>query len=141
MLRHLPCSTRFRILIPKDLDACPRIIVLSRGPHTHHIPIPSHLPLYIREILRDLLFRLGEDLASATPRRIMQHSVIRAGIVQLLPDLRAPTLGDLHPSLFNKDVLAGEINVVRKIAFPHGMDIEGLWYRAIIWTCSEMKTM
>jgi len=126
MLRHVTCSTRFRILIPRNLDACPKIILLSRGPHTHHIPIPSHPPLYVREILRDLLFSLGEDLAGATPRGIMRHSVIRAGIAQLLPDLRAPMLGDLHPSLFNKDVLAGEINIVRKIAFPHGMDLEGV---------------
>ena len=119
-------------MVPKDLDACPRIIILSHGPHTHHIPIPSHPPLYIHEILHNLLFRLGEDLATATPCHVMQHSVIRAGIAQLLPDLQAPMLGDLHPSLFNKDVLAGEINIVRKIAFPHGMDIEGLCYKIAI---------
>jgi hypothetical protein len=72
-----------------------------------------------------MLLSLGKDLGCATSHSIMWHSTIQTALEQILPKYPDPILGDLHPSLFNKDILAQEIHTVWTMAFPNGMDIEG----------------
>jgi len=55
----------------------------------------------------------------------MRHPVILAALQRILPQVLSPALGDLHPSLHNKDIIATEIKLIRKNAFPCGLDIDG----------------
>jgi hypothetical protein len=55
----------------------------------------------------------------------MRHPVILAALRRILPQVLSPALGDLHPSLHNKDVIAAEIKLIQKNAFPCGLDIDG----------------
>ncbi|TDL21177.1 hypothetical protein BD410DRAFT_724512 [Rickenella mellea] len=120
------CSARFQIFTPYDLQACPRIALITSGCHYHPIPLPTRTPPSVEKIVGDLLLAIGPDLSDMTPRRFMRHPVVRTKLRQLMPTLNSPTLTDLHVSLVNKDHLRVIIDRVKGLHFPFGTDWQGL---------------
>lgn len=125
-LHKVMCEAKVRVLVPIDRQACPFVLVLCRGIHHHHIPLPSTVPSSIEAYIKTtLLGNMREELSTMTPRRMMRDSKVLSHLRELFPELDSPGLGDLHPSLFNKDLLHRLIKDMKDITYPHGTDIKG----------------
>lgn len=122
------CPNRISVFIPNDLTACPQVLIVSYGPHTHPAPPPSKTPQVYLDILSSLLRDLDWQLADATARRVMRSSAFVRRLKELLQwqNLsRKPVLGDLHPSLRNLDHVNHIIKRVRGLYYPKGTGWEG----------------
>ncbi|KAF8187531.1 hypothetical protein BJ912DRAFT_926768 [Pholiota molesta] len=122
------CQATFSIFEPNNLSACPFILIICKGPHTHVNPFPVKTPPSIYMIFSSLLLNMGWRLADATPRNIMLDSGFMKGLRQHLAwmdDCREPVLSDLHPSLGNSDHVRRYINSLRVKLFPRGTGFEG----------------
>ncbi|KAF8184741.1 hypothetical protein BJ912DRAFT_852992, partial [Pholiota molesta] len=122
------CQAMFSIYEPNDPSACPFILIICKGPHTHIDPFPVKTPPSILMILSSLLVNMGWRLADATPRNIMLDSGFMNGLKQHLAwrnDCVEPVLSDLHPSLGNSDHVRRYINDLRAKQFPRGTGFEG----------------
>ncbi|KAK7061173.1 hypothetical protein R3P38DRAFT_2757690 [Favolaschia claudopus] len=73
-----------------------------------------------------LLESVGEDLPDMTPRCLLRHPAVLAFLRDRLPDIRNPTLSDLHSSLANRSHLIAYIDQAKKIHFPKGTDWNGV---------------
>ena len=122
------CKATFHIYTPDDLDACPRVVVVCRNPHSHTPPAPAKTPPPLVADLRQLLCNMGWRFADATPRRVMLDSGFVHGLRNLLgwESNQSPSLSDLHPSLANLDHLRRLINTVQHTEFPHKTGFEGM---------------
>lgn len=123
-----PCDVRYKVFVPVDLQACPKVLIVSTNPHSHSAPAPSKTPQIYLDIFCSLLRDLKWRLADATARRVMRG----AGFVDQLSRFlrwqnptRKPVLGDLHPSLRNLDHVNHIIKRVRGLSFPKGTGWEG----------------
>jgi hypothetical protein len=105
--------------------SCSRILITSRGEHTHPIPLPTKTPPPIRAEILHLLKTLDEDLPDLTPRRFLRHSATQLYLRQRLPHLRYPTLIDIHPSLSNRDHIRAYILQAQEACCPVGTGWEG----------------
>ncbi|KAF8584048.1 hypothetical protein K439DRAFT_1617029 [Ramaria rubella] len=50
-----PCKVKFQIYKPYDLIACPFVLILVSGAHTHPIPLPLSTPAQVKGMVLDLL--------------------------------------------------------------------------------------
>ncbi|KAJ7720038.1 hypothetical protein B0H16DRAFT_1793932, partial [Mycena metata] len=98
LLENLPCSSRFVVYEPLEEDraTCPYVLIVTRGPHSHPVPLPTKTPLHIRTTLMDLFKQLSDDLADLTPRRFIRHPILRAFLSKRFPTISSPTLADWH---------------------------------------------
>ncbi|KAG1727710.1 hypothetical protein EDB19DRAFT_1857471 [Suillus lakei] len=123
------CQTTYVIYVPNDLQDCPRVLVISRNPHSHPPPMPVKTPPPILRCFESLLLHLEWKLADATPHRIMLDSGFMDGLRRVLGWSLSwdhdPTLQDLHPSLGNLDLVRRRINVLRNTHFPDGTGFDG----------------
>lgn len=121
------CPTTFDVYVPNNLFECPRIVVVSRSPHSHPPPLPVKTPPALVAVLTSLLLSLDWKLADATPRRVVLDSAFIFGLRKHLgwSGLRDPVLSDLHPSLGNLDHVRRCINALRAEYFPEGTGLNG----------------
>ncbi|KAG2745354.1 hypothetical protein P692DRAFT_201720309 [Suillus brevipes Sb2] len=123
------CTTTYDIYVPNDLFDCPRVLIVSRNPHSHALPLPVKTPPAIVKCFSSLLLRLEWKLADATPRQL----VLDSGFMQELRCVLGwsptadfdPHLEDLHPSLGNLDHVRWLINVMCLDRFPNGTGFDG----------------
>lgn len=129
-LTHLSCKSTFRCFEPLEpyRRACPRVLVVCQGAHTHPIPLPIKTPPAIRAEVIELLETLDQDLPDITPRRFIRHPVVFAYLRKHLPTLTHPTLADLHISLANREHLKAFINQVQLQRYPHETGWKGALY-------------
>ncbi|KAF8955028.1 hypothetical protein BDZ97DRAFT_1634183, partial [Flammula alnicola] len=125
--RSSNCKTKFTIYTPNDISICPRIVILSQGPHSHPDPFPVKTPPPVVELLDSLLLELDWKLADATPHKILLDSGFIIGLRRHLrwTEISDPSLSDLHPSLGNADRVRRHILQLRKLYFPKGTGFEG----------------
>ncbi|KAI0041139.1 hypothetical protein FA95DRAFT_1473123, partial [Auriscalpium vulgare] len=83
----LECASRFHMYepIPEHRSGCPFALVVCSGQHTHPIPLPIKTPPLIRREIASLLYSMGNDLAEATPRKLLRHPSVQAYLRQRLP--------------------------------------------------------
>jgi hypothetical protein len=126
------CKTKFTIYTPNDISACPRIVILLQGPHSHPDPAPVKTPTPVVKLLDALLLELDWKLADATPRKILLDSGFILSLRRHLQwsDLADPSLSDLHPSLGNSDHVRRHIIQLRRTYFPKGIGFEGNFFVA-----------
>lgn len=124
---QLPCTSRIRLYEPLEeyRTACPHVLVICQGAHSHPIPQPLKTPPLIRLQIFNLLSSIGQDLADLTPRRFLRHPSVIAYLRQRLPNIPFPSLSDLHVSLSNRDHLQSYIDLAKARAFPEGTGWEG----------------
>ncbi|KAJ3849802.1 hypothetical protein EV368DRAFT_46593 [Lentinula lateritia] len=79
-LELMPCSCTFREFIPVEefRDACPYILIISKGPHSHPVPFPEKTPVSVKVELDQLLRKLDQDLADIAPRSFLRHPVVQS---------------------------------------------------------------
>lgn len=125
---RVQCKSTFRVYEPLEpyRSACPKVLVVCRGPHTHPIPQPLKTPPIVRLRVFRLLEKLGTDLADLTPRRFLRHSILSAHLREAFPHNPYPTPSDLHVSLSNREHLRVYILNAQNKAFPEGTGWEGL---------------
>lgn len=128
------CGTNFIVLTPNDLTACPKVLIISKNPHSHPPPFPVKTPPAIKKLLCALLIDMGWRLADATPRKILIDSGFMAGFRSLLKwnQERDPSLSDLHPSLGNLDHVRRIIDNIRQEIYPQGTGFEGMLQAPIV---------
>ncbi|KAF8833796.1 hypothetical protein BDN67DRAFT_998876 [Paxillus ammoniavirescens] len=124
------CKATYQIFVPHDLNACPRILILCRNPHTHPPPAPVKTPPPLKALFHELLSLLHWKLADATPRRIFLDTAFIDGLHRALEwDSvamgRDATLSDLHPSFANLDHTQRLINKMRAECYPRGTGYDG----------------
>ncbi|KAI0052918.1 hypothetical protein FA95DRAFT_1451859, partial [Auriscalpium vulgare] len=124
----LECSSRFQMYepLPEHRSACPFVLVVCSGAHTHPIPLPTKTPPCIRREILTLLHSIGNDLAEITPRKLLRHTTVQAYLRQRLPNIETPTLSDVHVSLANRDHIKSYIRQAKADAFPFGTGWNGL---------------
>ncbi|KAF8076821.1 hypothetical protein FPV67DRAFT_1715254 [Lyophyllum atratum] len=127
-MQRLPCHVRYRVFEPLEAfrDACPFVLVISKGLHCHPIPLPQKTPPHVQAVLAHLLGRLGTDLADLTPRRFLWHPVVKNYLEEVLLDIPSPTLSDLHISLANRERLDWYIEKEKCSRFPSGTGWDGI---------------
>lgn len=70
-MHKLDCNVKFYKWEPLDLDACPYIVLVTKGVHTHPPP-PSHsIPESIKGQLRKIIELSNENLEDVTPRKLI----------------------------------------------------------------------
>ncbi|KAJ6600477.1 hypothetical protein DFH09DRAFT_1070271 [Mycena vulgaris] len=125
---RLECKCTFRIYEPLEeyQDDFPYLLVVSKGVHSHPIPLPSKTPPRIRGEILDLLPRFQEDFPDLTPRRFLRHLIVKAHLALRFPQIQNPTLSDLHISLANRSHLKMYIDQVRTKLYPAGTGWKGI---------------
>ncbi|KAF9510593.1 hypothetical protein BS47DRAFT_1300025, partial [Hydnum rufescens UP504] len=131
-LISLTCRCKIQIFTPRDLHACPFVVVVLHNHHSHPIPMPTHTPLSVIQILNDLLKGMGPDLPDATPLRFLRYPTVNATLRQLCPDINQPTIVDVHPSLANYEHLRTYIWRMKETYYPFGTDWEGKCQKSLI---------
>ncbi|KAJ3851308.1 hypothetical protein EV368DRAFT_3183, partial [Lentinula lateritia] len=129
-LELMPCSCTFREFIPVEefRDACPYILIISKGPHSHPVPFPEKTPVFVKVEVDQLLRKLDQDLADIAPRSFLRHPVVQSYLTTKFPLLKNPMLSDLHISLSNRSHLKGYIESAKRSCFPAGTGWKGLLY-------------
>ncbi|KAJ3713589.1 hypothetical protein C8R42DRAFT_684404 [Lentinula raphanica] len=129
-VERIGCSCVFREYEPvlEFRDSCPYILVTSKGPHSHPIPLPEKTPYAIKNDVYQLVHRLDVDMADITPRQFLRHPIVKTYLASRFPLLRNPMLSDLHVSLSNRSHLRVYIETVKKDCFPYGTSWKGLEY-------------
>lgn len=133
-MQHMPCAATYHLFepLPESRTACPWSLVVCRGVHTHPIPIPQKTPPFIRQQVIQVLESLDHDLADLTPRRFLRHPVLKTYLASELPDVRNPTLCDLHISLANRSHVRYYIDQITAKVFPFGTGWEGRFFLFVI---------
>ncbi|KAF8584341.1 hypothetical protein K439DRAFT_1567517 [Ramaria rubella] len=121
------CKTRYEIYVPNDLWACAKILLVSRGAHSHPNPSPARMPLTIIEIFNSFLRGLDWRLADTTPRRLALDSVFVSALHTRIAwsGIQDPPLSALHPSFGNMNHTSRLINILWKEYFPSGTGLKG----------------
>ncbi|KAJ7747876.1 hypothetical protein B0H14DRAFT_2541606 [Mycena olivaceomarginata] len=127
-LVQLPCDVKFVTYQPIEefRTACPYILVISSGVHTHPIPLPEKTPTRVRQEVFNLLESLDGDLPDLTPRRFLRHPTVKSYPRRRFPDILNPTLIELHASLANRSHLKAYITAAKTDLFPSGTGWKGL---------------
>lgn len=114
-----PCSVLFDIYIPFNSDRFSYFIIVCRGSHTHHPPLPHKTP---QEILADIKSALGsEDTLGLTTRQFLLSPQFNA-IKRRYGDI---TLRTIHASLNLEDRLTLMIRKQRLVQYPLGCAFAG----------------
>ncbi|KAJ3834076.1 hypothetical protein F5878DRAFT_697457 [Lentinula raphanica] len=127
-LISLECRCTFREYAPLEEYRiyCPYILITSKGPHSHPIPLPEKTPRVVKTELDSLFKQLEVDLADLTPRRFLRHPILQSFLSTRYPMLRNPMLSDLHISLSNRSHLKVYIEHAKNTHFPEGTGWKGL---------------
>ncbi|KAJ3926352.1 MAG: hypothetical protein NXY57DRAFT_1065053 [Lentinula lateritia] len=122
------CHCTFREFEPLEeyRSFCPYILITSKGPHSHPIPLPQKTPARVKLELTSLFEKLDVDLADLTPRKFIRHPIVQYYLSSRFPMLRNPMLSDLHISLSNRSHLKVYIEQAKKVRFPRGL----MWIKA-----------
>ncbi|KAF9026394.1 hypothetical protein BDZ89DRAFT_1134819 [Hymenopellis radicata] len=130
LLTQIECTAQFRLYEPLEeyRKTCPYVVVSYSGEHTHAPPLPLTTPQRIRSEIFEIFAKMGEDLADLTPRRFLRHAITRTYICSKLPNMRHATLGDVHPSLANREHLAMYICQAKARIYPQGSGWQGALY-------------
>ncbi|KAJ3859292.1 hypothetical protein EV359DRAFT_75667 [Lentinula novae-zelandiae] len=77
-LISMGCSCTFREYEPLEeyRSFCPYVLITSKGPHSHPIPLPQKTPTKVKLELTSLFEKLEVDLADLTPRKFMRHPIV-----------------------------------------------------------------
>lgn len=136
---RLECQCKFRVYEPLEehRDDFPFVLVVSKGVHSHPIPLPSKTPPNIRAEILGLLPRFQEDLPDLTPRRFLRHPIVKAHLSLRFPKVQNPTLSDLHISLANRSHLKMYIDQVRTKLYPAGTGWQGKSFYQILFSSIE----
>ncbi|KAJ6627414.1 hypothetical protein B0H10DRAFT_1779384 [Mycena sp. CBHHK59/15] len=118
LLQQLSCRSKFRVFEPvaEFQTICPFVLIIANGDHPHPVPLPMKTPPKIHAALMELLESLGEDLPDITPRRFIQHPLVKAFLAWMFPSLICPTLADWH----------AYIKQAREQHYPFGPDWAGV---------------
>ncbi|KAJ3776398.1 hypothetical protein FB446DRAFT_818917, partial [Lentinula raphanica] len=127
-LMKLSCACTFREYEPLEeyREECPYVLVVSKGTHTHPVPLPEKTPSSVKIELEALLRKLDTDLADISSRFFLRHPVVKSYLATRFPLLRNPMLSDLHISLSNRSHLKVYIDAVKRECFPAGTGWKGL---------------
>ncbi|KAK7019278.1 hypothetical protein R3P38DRAFT_2632453 [Favolaschia claudopus] len=128
LMDRLRCSVRFRVIEPLEpyRTECPFVLVISTGPHTHPIPLPTKTPPVVRQQVFKLLDILNDDIADITPRRFLRHPILKAFLAEKFPRIPHPTLSHLHISLANRSRIKAYIKQIKEIHCPFGTAWEAI---------------
>lgn len=105
--------------------ACPYVLVVCQGPHSHPIPLPEKTPSGVKTELVELIAKLDIDMADLTPRKFLRHPIVKSYLATRFPLIRNPMLSDLHLSLSNRSHLRVYIDAMKKRHFPLGTGWKG----------------
>ncbi|KAJ3873403.1 hypothetical protein F5051DRAFT_337723 [Lentinula edodes] len=124
------CSCIYREYEPLEQyhRVCPYVLIVSKGPHTHPIPLPEKTPAAVKTELNTLIRKLDVDMADITPRQFLRHPIVKSYLRSRFPLLHNPMLSDLHISLSNRSHLKVYIDVIKAVDFPFGTGWKGLQY-------------
>ncbi|KAF9059684.1 hypothetical protein BDP27DRAFT_1497038 [Rhodocollybia butyracea] len=102
-LVNLGCNCTYREYVPLEeyRQRCPFILIVSRGVHSHPIPLPEKTPASVKSTLDSLFKQLDADLADMTPRLFLRHPIVKS-----------------HLKVY--------IDAVKKMCFPAGTGWKGL---------------
>ena len=136
-MEQLPCWSIVRVYEPLEeyRSACPRVLVICRGAHTHPIPQPLKTPPLIRLQIFKLLQTLGQDLSDLTLRRFLRHPTVCSYLHNKLPYISHPSPSDWHVSLANREHLRIYIEKAKHKAFPEGTGWQGTRELIINYAC------
>jgi hypothetical protein len=106
-MEQLPCRSIIRVYEPLEeyRSACPRVLVVCCGAHTHPIPQPLKTPPLIWLQIFKLLQLLSQDLSDLTPCQFLRHPTVCSYLHNKLPYISHPSLSDWHVSLANREHL------------------------------------
>lgn len=126
-MKRLPCKCKYMEYEPFEeyRSICPYVLVTSKGPHTHPVPLPIKTPPAVRSQITSLLQDMNWELADMTPRSFLRHPGVKLHLQRLFPHHSCPTLSDLHISLANKEHLKTYIEKVKMESFPMGTSWQG----------------
>lgn len=127
-MKQVQCSCIFREYEPvaEFRTTCPYILVTSKGPHSHPIPLPEKTPHAVKVELYDLIKRLDIEMADITPRQFLGHPIVKSYLTSRFPLLHNPMLSDLHISLSNRSHLRVYIEAIKAQYFPSGTGWKGM---------------
>ncbi|KAJ3839118.1 hypothetical protein F5878DRAFT_617485 [Lentinula raphanica] len=127
-LTSLSCSCTYREYEPLEeyREVCPYILVVSKGVHSHPVPLPEKTPPAVRAELETLTRQLDVDLADISPRYFLRHPIVKSYLAMRFPLIRNPMLSDLHVSLSNRSHLKIYLDAVKRECFPDGTGWQGL---------------
>lgn len=127
-LISLECRCPFREYEPLEeyRAVCPYVLVTSKSPHSHPIPLPEKTPRTVKTELGKLFEQLSYDLADITPRRFLRHPIVQCYLSTRFPLLHNPMLSDLHISLSNRSHLKVYIDSAKKTHLPQGTGWKGM---------------
>ncbi|KAJ3916503.1 hypothetical protein F5877DRAFT_46476 [Lentinula edodes] len=121
------CHCTFREYEPLEeyRSSCPYLLITSRGPHSHPIPLPQKTPTKVKLELESLFEKMEVELADLSPRKFLRHPIVQCYLSSRFPMLRNPMLSDLHISLSNRSHLKVYIEFAKKMRFPEGTGWKG----------------
>ncbi|KAJ3762632.1 hypothetical protein EV360DRAFT_35312 [Lentinula raphanica] len=86
-LTKLNCTCAFREYEPLEeyREVCPYVLVVSKGVHSHPIPLPEKTPISVKVELEALLRRLDVDLADISSRHFLRHPIVKSYLAMRFP--------------------------------------------------------
>ena len=123
----ISCKSQFRIYqpVPECRQACPKVLVVCTGAHSHPVPLPVKTPSSVHSKIFELLQNMNHDLPNMTSCCFLQHPTVIQFLAGQFPNIASPSLSDLHVSLANRDHLQSYIQNAKKSAFPFGTGWQG----------------
>ena len=69
----ISCKSQFRIYqpVPKCRQACPKVLVVCTGAHSHPVPLPVKTPSSVCSKIFELLQNMNHDLPNMTSHRFL----------------------------------------------------------------------
>lgn len=117
--KKLGCPVKFWHYVPKNLEECPYIIIMSRYTHNHPPPPSSKIPTAIQNNLKNIIAK--ENILDLTARRLITCTSMQKF-------LKGVPLPELHPSLNNRSKIDHMIATKHRAEYPYGQDIMGVAY-------------
>ncbi len=66
----LPCNVKFYKWEPLNLNACPYIVLVVKGTHSHPPPPPHSIPKSIKDQLQKIIIS-NQNLEDVTPQKLI----------------------------------------------------------------------
>jgi hypothetical protein len=65
------CGVKFSKIVPRNIEQCPYIILVSKGVYIHPPPPPNRVLITIRARLEELIRQADTNTMDITPTQIM----------------------------------------------------------------------
>ena len=137
-LEKISCNVRFLYVTPKDTQKYPYALWISYGIHSHPPPPYNRTPIQVQDEIMELIRRSDSmTLTAGTTLSITQilfwymlilvlGSFLRSqALQQFLADSGVTRIGQIHPTLINRDRIQVWIERQRLLSCPLGTGFNG----------------